>query len=712
MAQPAPHESLSVIGARRYCWIALLPAIAAAEPVATAPPVVVTATRSGQAAADLPVSIDRIEADAIRSGQRLINLTDSLARIPGIVAQNRQNYAQDLQISSRGFGARSTFGVRGLRLYADGIPATMPDGQGQVSHFDLASAEVIEVLRGPFSALYGNSSGGVIAMFTENGRPGLALAGDAGFGSYGERRYGLKASGQQGAVNYVLSGNRFTTDGYREHSAANRTTQNAKLRVTLDPDSMLTVVGNAVRMHEVQDPLGLTRAQAETDARGVDPSAILFNTRKSVDQGQIGLRYERTLGRDDNIDLMLYGGQRATNQFLAVPAAAQSAPSSAGGVIDLDRNYWGADLRWTRRTTLAGAPLEITAGLAYDRLDEDRRGIENFVGPVVGVQGRLRRNEFNTVSNVDQYLQAQWQPGTRWLLLAGVRNSNVQVNANDRYIAAGNADDSGAVHYQALNPVLGATFKFSTALNLYASYGSGFETPTLNELSYRSSTGTVGGLNFGLNPARSVNLEVGAKLRIGEHLRANLALFHVDTRDELTVLSNTGGRAVFQNAGKTRRDGIELRMENAWDNGISAQLAYSFLRAVYADAFCNGSCSATTRVSAGNRLPGVPRHSLYGELAWRHAPAGFTVALEGRYTDKVFVDDLNSDAASGYVVANLRAVFEQRSGPWQFTEFARIDNIADRRYIGSVIVNESNQRFFEPAPGRNYFAGVRVTRKW
>jgi iron complex outermembrane receptor protein len=696
---------------RRLLWVLLLPAAATAQPAGpAAPAVTVTATRTDTAPFDLPASVDRIETEAIQGAQRMVNLSEPLLRVPGVVAQNRQNYAQDLQISLRGFGARSTFGVRGLRLYADGIPATMPDGQGQVSHFDLGSAEAVEVIRGPFSVLYGNSSGGVISVFTESGKPGFTLTADAGAGSDGERRYGVKASGRQRAVNYVLSSSDFSTDGYRQHSAAERSTHNAKLRLGVGSDAMLTILGNAVRMRDVQDPLGLSRAQFEANPRGADPAARNFNTRKSVEQSQIGLRYERMFGPNDNLDLMLYGGQRGTTQFQSIPVAAQAAPTSAGGVIDLERNYWGADLRWTRRTSLAGQPLELVAGLAYDRLEEERRGFENFSGATSGVAGQLRRAESNTVWNIDQYLQVQWEASPRWLLVAGLRNSNVQVRSRDRYIAPGNADDSGSTRFHALNPVLGATFKLSPGVNLYASYGSGFETPTLNELSYRA--GGAAGLNFSLNAARSRHLEAGAKFRLNQNLRAQLAVFHIDTDDEITVLSNTGGRSVFQNAGKTRRNGIEIGMEGGWGNGLSASLAYSLLRAVYAEPFCTTPCTPAGQVGAGNSLPGVPRQSLTAELAWRHAPTGFSTALEGRYVGKVWVDDSNSDAAPAYFTFNLRAALEQRAGAWRITEFVRIDNAGDRRYAGSVIVNEGNQRFFEPAPGRTWFAGVRIAHSW
>jgi len=674
--------------------------------------IVITPSRIEQPSFDLPVSVDRIDRDAIQNSAARVNLSEPLIRAPGVVAQNRQNYAQDLQISVRGFGARSTFGVRGLRLYADGIPATMPDGQGQTSHFDLGSADRVEVLRGPFSALYGNSSGGVISVFTEDGQPGFALSPFAQLGSYGTTNTGLKASGEQGAVNYVANTSRFDTDGYRDHSAATRDTVNARLRMAWDMDSSTALIANVVSMKDIQDPLGLTRDQFESDPRSVDPSAILFNTRKSVSQQQLGLKYDQTLNRDDSVHVVLYGGDRSTLQYLAIPVAAQAAPTSAGGVIDLSRQYSGADIRWVRRANLRAGAVQWAAGINYDNLDEHRRGYENFSGTTLGVQGDLRRDERNNVHNFDQYIQAQWEPDARWLLLAGVRRSNVSVRSEDHYIAAGNGDDSGGIRYRALSPVLGATFKSSASVNLYASYGEGFETPTLNELSYRPGVGAPSGFNFDLKPSNSDNYEAGIKAFIGATMRANLAVFHIDTRNEITVLSNTGGRSVFQNAGKTRRHGAELAFEGAWLNGVGALLTWSWLRAVYAESFCSGACTPSTQVAAGNRIPGVPSQTLYGELSWRYPALGFTAALEGKYAGKIYVDDVNSDAASAYFVVNLRAGFEQKRRSWRWREFVRLDNIGDRQYAGSVIVNESNQRFFEPAPGRNYLVGVSASYSW
>lgn len=680
----------------------------------TRQPMQITITGAGAPAAsfDMPISIDRIDRAEIQDGAAKVNVSEPLVRVPGVVAQNRQNYAQDLQISVRGFGARANFGVRGVRLFADGIPATMPDGQGQTSNFDLGSAAHIEVLRGPFSALYGNSSGGVISVFTETARPGFALTPSLQFGSYGNRTAGLKAAGEDAGVNYVANATRFRTDGYREHSAAVRDTVNAKLRTTLNTDTTVTLIANAVDMPEIQDPLGLARAQFESDPRSAHANATTFNTRKSVRQQQLGLRIEKTLTSDDSLHAMVYGGERSVIQYLAIPVAAQAPPTSAGGVIDLSRRYSGADIRWVHLANAGARDVQWTAGINYDDLDEDRQGYENFSGTTLGVRGNLRRDERNNVHNVDQYVQAQWQPNRRWLLLAGVRRSDIGVRSQDRYIAPGNGDDSGSTRYRAVSPAFGATFKATASANFYSAYGEGFETPTLNELSYRPGTGSPAGFNFALKPAYGKNYETGLKAFIGRDVRANLAVFHIDTEDEIVVLINTGGRAVFQNAGATRRNGAELAFVGAWANGLGATLTYSRLNARYTQPFCRDSCDANTQVAAGNRIPGVPRDALYAEISWRYLPLGLTVATEGKYSGKVYVDDINSDAAPNYTAVNVRAALEQTAGAWRIQEFVRIDNISDRQYAGSVIVNEGNRRFFEPAPGRTYLIGLSASYRW
>jgi iron complex outermembrane receptor protein len=669
----------------------------ASEPARTLRPIVVTPTPGvAQEAFHTPASVDVVQGEDLRNAQLQVNLSEPLVRVPGVVAFNRQNYAQDLQISIRGFGARSTFGVRGLRLYTDGIPATAPDGQGQVSHFDLATADRLEVLRGPFSALYGNSSGGVVSLFTADGGPDKVMEASAAAGRYGVQRQSLRLSGAQGAWSWNLGATHFGTDGFREHSAATRNAFNGKVRLQATTDTRITFVANAVDMPQIQDPQGLNRAEFEATPRAAAPNALLFNTRKSVDQMQGGLIVEHRIDDVHALKLTAWRGARGTEQFLSVPVnTQQTTPGHAGGVIDLQRVYGGIDAQWIGRFRVAGGPLTLTAGVMADRLDERRKGFENFAGPVLGVMGALRRDEDNRVGSFDQYAQAQWD-SEKLGLTAGVRHSVVRFRSRDRFITPANGDDSGAARYEATTPVLGVVYHASEALNLYASVGRGFETPTSNELSYRP--GGAPGLNFRLQAARSTQLEVGAKADLARGWRANVALFEARTRDEIAVLANENGRSIFQNAGRTRRQGMELALTGDWGEGWSTYAALSYLDARYRDSVVAGV--------AGNRIPGIPRTTAYAELAWSRRPWGLETALELRHVGRILVDDANSDSAPASTVFNLRASLAQRLDRWTLREFVRVDNLGDRRYAGSVIVNAGFGRYFEPAPGRTWLVGV------
>lgn len=659
---------------------------------------VVTATRTEADPLAVPASVERIDGDALRLGRAQVNISEALGTVPGLQARERQNYAQDVQISMRGFGTRATFGIRGLRLYVDGIPATQPDGQGQLSHVDLASAERIEVLRGPFSALYGNSSGGVLQVFTEEGRGAPKLRLDTAAGSDGLLRFGAKVSGNTGpndsGVGYVVSASRFSTDGYREHSEARRLLANAKLTLRPHEDGKLTLVANRVVLPKADDPLGLSRAQWQANPRGVDPAALRFDTRKNMDQTQAGLVYEHYLSEAHALQATLYGGQRGTTQFQSIPAAVQDNPRHPGGVIDLDRDYAGADLRWTWRTELADAPLSVVAGLAYDGLREDRRGYANFVGSTLGVQGALRRNERNRVNNFDQYLQADWRVTQHWTVNAGLRHSRVRFDSQDRYVVGVNPDDSGQARYGATLPVVGASFAITESLRVYASAGKGFETPTLNELSYRPDQQP--GLNFGLQPARSKSVEAGLKHRSAALGEWTAAVFRTGTQDEI-VTSTVNGRSTAQNAGKTRRNGLELAWEQRHLQHLRTQVAATFLDARYRDG-----------ANAGARLPGLAKSSLYASAGWV-PPQGWRAGADWRALSRVMVNDANSDAAAGYGVLGLYTGYAARLGNWQLEGFVRADNLLDKRYAGSVIVNEGNSRFFEPAPGRNWLVGLSAT---
>lgn len=677
--------------------------------------VVVTATRTEARPFDIPASIDRVDGDTARDDRAQVNISESLGAVPGLIARDRQNYAQDVQISMRGFGARSSFGLRGIRVYVDGIPATFPDGQGQITNVDIGSIDHIEVLRGPSSALYGNSSGGVIQVFTQDGTDKPTFDSGVAFGSDNVQRENTKLSGRSGALGYVLGASHFQTDGYRDHSAARRDIANAKLTYDADELGKFTLIANSVSLPEAQDPIGLTRPLYTMNPRGVDPAAIAFNTRKSIDQSQFGLVWERALDGSMGLRVLVYGGHRNTQQFQAITLGAQASPLAPGGVIALGSDYEGTDARWTWRSDLVGAPFTVVAGISADKLDQRRFGYRNFTGSgtnvVQGVVGALRRNENNVATDVDPYLQAVWQLSPDWSLSAGARRSSVRIDSTDHYIVPGNGDDSGSRSYAKTLPVVGLLYALSAQVHLYANAGRGVETPTLNELAYRPDGSS--GLHFDLQPATSDNFEAGVKTQLDGLGEMTAALFETRTRNEIVTYNNTGGRSTYQNVGATRRRGIEVGWSRTWLDSLRAQVAWSALDATYRNSFesCNLSpcpVASQQRVQAGNRMPGLARDSLYGSLSW--APQqGWRGGADVRALSKVYVNDINSDAAASYVVASANVGYTAIVGPWKFNSFLRSDNLFNRRYAGSVIVNEGNNRYFEPAPGRTWLGGVGAT---
>jgi iron complex outermembrane receptor protein len=680
-----------------------------AQQAAPAPPVVlpevtVSATRVERDPMDLPVSIDVLDGRAIREANAQVNLSEALVRVPGIAVQNRQNYAQDLQVSSRGFGARAAFGVRGIRLIADGIPATMPDGQGQAASFNLPSAARIEVLRGPFSSLYGNASGGVVQVFTADGPARPTFTGSLLGASSGTSRIGFQYGGQHGPVNGLVDVSRFETDGYRANSWARRDQSNAKVKFDLGTAGTLTLVANTLDQPETKDPLGLTAVQAALNPRQVVPGAYQFNTRKSIFQAQGGLTWDLPLSGSDRLHLRAYAGDRQVTQYLATPAAAQAAATSAGGVVDLDRGFAGLGLRWTRSTELAGRGFTASVGLDHDRMKENRRGFINDNG----VAGLLKRDQDDTVMNTDVYAQAEWQLLPALGMLAGLRHSRVRFESRDYFIRPGNVDDSGGLRFSRTTPATGLLWKVAPLLNVYANAGRGFETPTFAELAYRP--GGASGLNFALRPSNSLHREIGVKALTGNEGHLNVALFQVDVKDEIVVNSASGGRTDFRNASATRREGLELAWRQRFVGGFEAAVAWTALDARFRQPFTSGTPATT--VAAGSRLPGVAPRLAYAELVWRHPNSGFHAGIEVRQSGKVFVNDQNSEAAAAYTVGNLRSGFQQRGKGWRLTEFVRVDNVGDRRYIGSVIVADANGRFYEPSPGRTVTIGVtlEVTR--
>ncbi len=697
--------SIAVLSTCSFSQVSL-----ADETLITAP-VVVTATRVEQNSFDLPVAIDVVGKEDIQDGQLQMTLSESLIRVPGITAQNRTQSAQDPQISSRGFGSRSSFGVRGIRVYVDGIPLTMPDGQGQPGVVDLSAIKSIEVMRGPFSALYGNSSGGVIQLLTEDAPKTLEIGGTAMFGSYDTKRQILNATSTTENIEYLLNVSNLETDGYRDHSAADKQAATAKFKINISEDTKLTTLVNWFEQ-DAQDPVGLPRVavagvaaapSAFDDPTGVPNAVNNANTRVERSHAQVGFNLTHGFNENNSLNLMTYVGARENLQILATNAQGTNARTS-----EISREFYGADLRWDNKGTVANRPYNISFGLNYGK-SEDARLDRNTLAAGLPINVR-NRDEDNIVDNFDQYIQGKLSILDNVDLHAGARHTKVELEVKDKFLTgAGNlGDNSGSVDYQKTTPVIGAVWKVTPSFNLYANYGKGFETPTFIEAAYNSvNAGATPNLN--LKPSESRNFELGAKAFIADNTQVSLNLFRITTKDEIVILqTNAANRSVFANANDTKRTGAELSVDSQFSNNISTYFSYSLLNAKFDSDFTG----ASGLVASGNKIPGTYKTQLYGEIAWKYAPFGFSTALEGRHNSKVYVNDINGDTAPSYTIFNLRAGFEQNLANWNFSEFLRVENMFDKEYIGSVRINDANLRFFEPAADRNYLLGLSANYKF
>lgn len=659
-------------------------------------PLVVSGSRLASDGFELPFSVDSVDRQQIGDGKLGINASEVLTRVPGLVVQNRQNYAQDLQISSRGFGARSAFGVRGLKLISDGIPASTADGQGQAATFNLDTAERIEVLRGPASTLYGSNAGGVIQVFSREPEGPPEVAAETLFGSDGMVRNHLSAEGANERAGFLLDASRMDTDGYRDHSAARRDQTFAKLNLVPDAASKVTLIYSSLEQNGTQDPLGHSWDAYKADPRSVATNAELYNTRKTIDHQQIGMNYERNFA-EATLQTTAYAGRRSVIQYLSIPRGTPVNNNYGGGVVAFDRRFHGGSLRWLQPV----GDVDLVFGLDYDRSEDDRQGYQNFVGNQLGVKGALRRDEVDTATSLDPYAQATWKIGD-WTLQSGLRYSTVEIDVDDHYLV--NGDDGGNRRYEQVNPAVSLGYAFTPALNGYLSVGRGFETPTQGELAYSSNNG---GVNDALDPSTSTQYELGMKALLG-NTRVNAAVFQINTEDEIVVFANSNGRTSYQNAGRTLRRGFELGVESQLAERWTASLAYSYLAAQYDSSFVSG----TRSIDRGNDLPGVPRTTLFTELDWRPLD-GVSTAIEGLYRSKVYVEDSNNARpAPAYSVFNWRVRFEQRYGVLTVHQLVRLDNLLDRQYVGSVIVGDGNNRYYEAAPGRSWFVGGGVSYRF
>lgn len=663
--------------------------------------VTVTATRVPKPLDKVPAAVGYVGTDEIQFARQQIGIDEGMGRIPGVFMQNRYNFAQDLRISIRGFGARASFGIRGIKLFVDGIPATLPDGQGGVDSIDIGSMDHMEVIRGPASSLYGSASGGVILMFTEDGptdRPFVELR--SSFGSYGFQKYQLKAGGQAGSLNYLASLSRLEYDGYRQHSRTESTLFNGKFRYAFDTTSDLMLAVNALDSPVAEDPGGLKRTADATNVgldtrRAAQTNNLRFDAGESVEQQQFGLVYHKRVGDAHEFSLRNYYVWRNFNSRLPFGDFSGLGTTPSGGIVGLDRLVVGGGGQYSGKAKLFGHRDRLTLGLDIDKQMDHRVNFTNIIDSSVVGPKSLDQDE--NVLGWGLYLQNELAlgAGLEWTL--GARYDRVAYDFKDHYLADGH-NDSGSIVFREVSPMTGLLWSFGRAVNLYGNIGTSFETPSSRELANPTA---AGGFNQGLKAQRAVNYEVGIKGTPATGANYQIALFRIETDHELILAGqNPAGSDYYTNAGQTVRKGVEAAVSVSPLKGLTTAAAYTW------SDFAFQRFTDTSGTSfAGNAIPGIPEHLAYLGVTYYH-PSGIYGSWETQWASRVYVDNANSDAAAGYAVSNLRLGYTLDLEPMELTPFAGINNLFDREYIGAVRINEAHGRFFEPAPERNYYAGL------
>ncbi len=650
---------------------------------------------------DTPGSVQVIDEDTLRSSGAQVNLSDTLVRVPGVVALNRNNYAQDVQISIRGFGARASFGLRGIRLITDGIPATIPDGQGQSSTVSLTSASRIEVLTGPLAQLYGNSSGGVIQTYTREAGDTPEVSTQIFGGSFGMVRTDASVSGRSGDVGIVTDYSTFGIDGYRVNNDTQRRQSNSVITWNVKEDTKARFILNTFDMPLAEDPAGLTQAQYDADPKQAGLLTEARRTRKAVTQNQIGTVVDHRIDRNLSVMTRVYAGDRSNLQY-----------QSTNAWVGLSRNFSGVGFQINGNQELqSGGGLTWTVGADYDLSKEVRQGGAASSGEK---SGSLTRNEVNKATNADLFAQMNWMISPSWTATVGVRSSNVELSSKDNQDTAGSADDgSGSVRYQATSPVAGLTWHLSDNLNVYANVGNGFETPTLSETAYGTSgVLTVATFNKTLLASTSKQIELGTKFKPTTTSQLNLAVFDINTDNELVVEASSSGRTSYKNASKTKRTGIELAHSQFWTPQIKSHVSMTAMSVKYSQAYSTNSDT----IPSGNSLPAVPANQFSGSVSWTQNPSvgnaftpGSVVIAEMVSRSRIYANDVNTANAPGYSIVNLRAQQKYKYNSVNITSYAAVDNLLDKKAIGSVIVNASASKFFEPALPRNYTLGLQAS---
>lgn len=627
-----------------------------------------------------------MSGEELQHARQQLGLDEALARVPGVYFQNRYNFAQDLRIAIRGFGARANFGVRGIKILIDDIPETLADGQSQVDSIDIGSVGQVEVLRGPASALYGNAAGGVINIQSEDGAVQPYAEGRIAFGDFDFRKQQLKTAGTAGRLNYLLSISDLEMAGYRDHSDARNTQFNSRFKFAITDRSELALALSATDQPLSNDPGGLTRAEARENPRAASARNVEFDAGEALDQQKLGASFKHTLANGAVLSARSYYLNRNFRNRL---------PFADGGTVQLDRVFAGGGLSYGRSFQLGAYQHRLIGGVDYDRQDDDRQRYDNLAG----AQGPLVFDQNERATSTGVYLQDELRFSEAMAVTVGLRYDVVDFAVSDSFLADG--DDSGSRSIDDVNPSIGFVYEFNEQHSLYGSFATAFETPTFTEFANPDGSG---GFNPELAPQSSSSIELGLRGSLSELSHYEFVVFDIEVDDELVPfeVATNPGRNYFENAGKSSRQGAELALGVEPLSGLRLSLAYTWSDFTF-DTFVDDAGNDFS----GNQIPGIPKSFAHADIAYAH-DSGFMIALDAMYSAAMFADNANTTSVDGATVANLRAAFSWQNGPLEIEPFVGVNNLTDTEYTANTRINAFGGRYFEPGPERNLYGGVLI----
>lgn len=675
--------------------LALSAAVVAVHAAPSPYEITVTAARQEQILSQVPGAVSVIERETIQEGRQQLGLDEALNRVPGLFFQNRYNFTQDLRVAVRGFGARANFGIRGIKVFVDDLPATLADGQSGVDDIDIGSVGRVEVIRGPSSALYGSAAGGVLSLYTEEGPETPFAEGRVTVGEYDHQKYQLKLGGQAGRLNYLVNGSYLVSDGYRDNARVEHGLVNSKFRYEFDEASDLTAIFNLVESPQADDPGGVTAADVDMDRRRAQQRNLDSNAGEELSQQKLGWIYRREFGAGHEIRLRNYYLWRDFKTFL--PIGTHIRFVSDDGVVEFDRFFFGGGVQYAYSGELLGLPNQFTAGFDVDVQKDDRQRYLNNAGE----QGDLAFDQLEEAEAYGFYFRNNLALTDSLQLTLSGRYDIVDLSVDDRFLD--NADQSGKLDFDEFSPSAGLTWAVQDNFSVYFNYATAFETPTFTELANpaRNLDVSLGGF-ADVDAQQAESFEIGVRGSIGERLYFDVAGYIMDVEDEVVNVETIGSRAFFENA-DTDRNGIETSLAVEVMEGLQLTAAYT-----YSDfTFDRFPVEAGDDPIAGNRLPGLPKHQFFAELAYRH-DSGFYLTWDALTVSKLAVDNANETISDAYQVSNLRAGHRFQLGGMEVSPFIGVNNLFDEKYMSNLRLNGFGGRVFEPAPTLNVYGGLAV----